>query len=148
MVMVSSTRRLFGSFFTFFIILSLPFFRYDSIGYTYIQSRLPLSLKYFFAIRLLLSISHPIPLLLSPPSPIVAFVPGLMFVCVMVCLKLDVILFLEWMGGVCRIVGCKNVFQVKAFFARLRSACWKAYRVLYIDQLLLEFVFFCQSSWQ
>ena len=69
-----------------------------------------------------------------------------MFVCVMVCLKLDVVLvlFLEWVCGICRGVGCREVFQVKAFFAKLRSPRWKAYRVPLIHQLL-DFVF-CGSQ--
>jgi len=54
--------------------------------------------------------------------------------------------FLEWVGsGVCRGVGCRKAFQVKAFFVGLRSACWKAYRVLSLISCCWNLLF-CDSQ--
>ena len=83
MVMVSFIHRL-SALFSFFFIHSLRHLvtgtyhfslRFCWLRYTYIQPRLPLSLKYFSAIKALLSISHPLPFSLLPR--LLHFVPGI-----------------------------------------------------------------------
>ena len=145
--MVSFIHRL-SALFSFFFIHSLRHLvtgtyhfslRFCWLRYTYIQPRLPLSLKYFSAIKALLSISHPLPFSLLPR--LLHFVPGINVrvrngVSEAGC---DVGFFLE---GVCRCVGCRRAFQVKAFVRVPAGSVSGA--VIY--QLLLVFVFVFDSQ--
>ena len=152
--MVSFIHRFFGSF-LILIILSLkgtrfsvylPIFRYDSISCVIrtFQPRLPLSLKYFSAIKALTIYLPSPPPFSSLPPRLLRFIPG-----VNVCVRngvfeagCDVDLVIE-VGGWCQCVPrCRLLgsFPGESFLCEATECLLESVSGAVINQLLLEFV--------